>query len=76
MLMTRNLWRWGLMGMGTVLIAHGLFSKNMRMRDSRTWKGAWRGKIVTKPWQIVYMRSLFALIGAAMIFCALSPNFP
>ena len=72
---TGDLWRWGLIAMGAVLIAHGLFSKNMRMRDSRTWR-LWRWKIVTKPWQIVYRRSLFTLIGAAMIFCGGSPTFP
>ena len=66
----------GLIAMGALLIAHGFFSKHMRMRDSRTWEGAWRGKIVTKPWQIAYMRGLFILIGGVMIFCALSPTFP
>ncbi len=71
-----DLWRWGLIAMGLVLVAHGLFSKNMRMRDSRTWEGTWRGKIVTKRWQIVYMRTLFTLIGAGAIVCALSPTFP
>lgn len=73
---TGDLWRWGLIAMGTLLIVRGLSSKKMRMRDSRTLEGSWRGKIVTKPRQIVYMRSLFALIGAAMIFCGLSANFP
>ncbi len=63
-------------GNGHGLMAQSLFSKNMRMRDSRTWKGAWRGKIVTKSWQIVYMRSLSILIGVVMIMCALRPTFP
>ncbi len=75
-LTTRDLWRWGLIAMGALLIAHGFFSKHMRMRDSRTWEGALQGKIVTKPWQIAYMRGLFILIGGVMIFCALSPTFP
>jgi hypothetical protein len=61
---------------GDPLIAHGLLSKKVRMGDSRTLEGAWRGKTVAKPWQKVYMRSLITLIGAAMIFCGLSPNFP
>jgi hypothetical protein len=62
-----NLWRWILLVFGLLLIAHGLFSKNMRIRDSRSWHGTWKGKIVTKPWQVAFMRILFVLIGVGAI---------
>jgi hypothetical protein len=52
-----GLWRWTDLAMGLLLVAHGLFSKNMRMRDNRTLLGVWRGKIVTKPWQVLFMRT-------------------
>jgi hypothetical protein len=75
-LTTRDMWRWVLIAMGAAFIAHGLFSKNMRIRDSRTWEGTWRGKIVSNPRQRVYMRSLFTLIGVSMVFCGLIPTVP
>jgi hypothetical protein len=71
-----DLWRWLMIAGGLACAAHGLLNKNMRIRDSRTWKGAWKGKIVTKPWQIIYMRGLFILIGIGMIVAGLDPNFP
>jgi hypothetical protein len=63
----RDLWRWLMLVFGLLLVAHGLFSKSMRMRDSSTRYGLWKGKIVTKPWQVVLMRSIFVLIGVAVI---------
>jgi hypothetical protein len=72
----RDLWRWGLIAMGVVVMAHGLFGRNVKMRDSGSWQGLWHGKIVTKPWQVLLMRTLFTLIGASMVVCGLSPNFP
>ena len=73
---THDLWRWILIAAGLLVMAQGVFSKHFRMRDSRTWRGAWRGKIVEKRWQIAYMRSLFIFVGGGMIFCALCPTFP
>jgi hypothetical protein len=58
--------------LGLVLIGHGLFSNNMRVKDSRTWGGFWRGKIATKWWQVLWMRTLFVSIGVAAIAFALS----
>lgn len=66
-LTAHDLWRWLLLGMGVALIAHGLFSKHMRMRDPSTLSGAWKGKIVTKQWQILFMRTLFVVVGIATV---------
>jgi hypothetical protein len=57
---------------GLVLIVHGFFSKNMRVKDSRTWDGFWTGKIAKKRWQAVWMRTLFVGIGLAAIEFALT----
>jgi hypothetical protein len=55
-----DLWRWGMVVLGWLLIAHGLFSKHMRMRDGLG------SRIAAKRWQIVYMRTLFLVIGVAL----------
>ena len=67
---TGDLWRWLMLLFGLLSIGRGLFSKNVRMRDSSTWEGWWRGKIATKRWQVFYMRSLLVVIGLAFIVFA------
>jgi hypothetical protein len=67
----RDLWRWALLTFGLLIIIRGLFSENLRMRDSRTLRGLWLGKVVTKLWQIIYMRTLHVVIGVALINFAL-----
>jgi len=57
---------------GLVGMIHGVFSKNMRIKDSRTWEGFWRGKIATKQWQILLMRIVFVTIGLAAVEFALT----
>jgi hypothetical protein len=69
---TQDLWRWLMLAFGFALIVRGLLSKNVRIRDSRTLDGWWRGKVATKTWQIVYMRSLLVLIGVGCISVALT----
>lgn len=71
----RDLWRWGMLAIGFVMIAHGLLSKQMRIRDHGSWRGFLFGKIAEKRWQVVYMRALFVAIGVACIVSALSSNF-
>ena len=65
-----DLWRWLMLLFGLLSIGRGLFSKNVRIRDSSTWEGWWRGKIATKWWQVLYMRSLLVVIGLAFIVFA------
>jgi hypothetical protein len=69
---TQDLWRWLMLAFGFALVVRGLLSKNVRIRDSRTLGGWWRGKVAAKPWQIVYMRSLLVLIGVGFISFALT----
>jgi hypothetical protein len=71
-----DLWCWMMIVAGLAAIAHGLFSTNVRMRDNSSPYGIWRGKIVSKRWQVLYMRTFFVLIGAAAIICALDASFP
>jgi len=65
----RDVWRWLMVAFGFLWIAHGVFSRNMRMRDSTTLDGWWRGKIAT-GWRELYMRGLFVLIGIGFITIA------
>jgi hypothetical protein len=67
-----DIWRWLALALGVALLVHGTFSRTMRMRDSRTTEGWWRGKVATKTWQIVYMRTLFITIGLCCIAFALT----
>src|SRR5215470_13210129 len=67
---TGDLWRWLMLLFGVLFIGKGLFSRNVRIRDSSTVAGWWRGKIATKPWQVLYMRSLLVGIGIAFIVFA------
>ena len=67
-----DLWRWLMLAVGALLIAHGILSKNVRIKDSRTWEGFWRGKIATKWWETLWMRTIFVGIGLAAIEFALT----
>lgn len=66
------MWRWLMLLFGLVLIVHGLFGKNIRIKNSSTWEGFWRGKIATKRWQVLLRRTLFVSIGVAAIEFALT----
>jgi len=57
---------------GVGLIAHGLFSKHMRIRAG----GKFRAVIAKKRWQIVYMRCFWVLLGVAIINFALASGSP
>ena len=67
----RDLWRWIMLVLGILVIAHGLLSRHMRVRE-----GLWRGKVVKKRWQIVLMRSWFVLIGLAIAAMAFTAHWP
>jgi hypothetical protein len=64
-------WRWLMIVLGLVLVAHGLLSKHTRMRDS---SNLWRGKIVKNRWGTLYFRTLWAVIGLSCVACGLNPN--
>lgn len=67
-----DIWRWMMLALGVTLAAHGAFSREIRIRDSHTIEEWWKGKVATKPWQIVYMRTLFVAIGLCCIVFALT----
>ena len=69
----RDLWRWMMLAFAVICMGHGLFGRNVRMRDSRTFEGWLKGKVVT-GWKAIYMRILFVLIGIAAIIFAFSFN--
>jgi hypothetical protein len=69
-----DLWRWIMIALGLAVIVHGVASKHMRIRDSSTLYGLWRGKIVKKPWQVLLMRSFFVVLGICFVVFALRSN--
>lgn len=66
-----DLWRWVLLVTGCAVMARGLFSKNIRIRDSSTFHGFLFGKITHRRWEVIWMRTLLIAIGVAMIGMAL-----
>jgi hypothetical protein len=64
------LWRSPMVIFGLLCIAHGVFSKHMRIRDP----GKLRGKIAKKRWQIVYMRTFFIVLGVLILDFAFKYN--
>jgi len=72
----RDGWRWVMLLLALLLIAHSIFSRNMRMRDSSTWRGILRGRVVTKRWQNIYMRTLYVVIGVGALVLAVTFDCP
>ena len=61
-----------LLALGVVLIGRGVLGKNVGIRDSTTWDAWLWGRVATKLWEKVYIRTLYVAIGIAAILTALA----
>jgi len=57
-----------MLAMGLLVIAHGLFTKHMRVRGNN-----FRGEILRKRWQVLLKRAWLVLIG--LMFCIFAFTF-